>query len=175
MKLTGLIIAIVSSGLVACAHVGPSPYAQKMNSLTEWAAIQQAEVKAGRKLRSEFYSEYYDRVATPPDGPMDVVLMRESLRMVEISKQLEANQISSDQYQTEQRSSAIRIREQSDRVAADSQAADQQRRAAALAVLGSGTLYRPPPQVPYHPVPIPAAPINTTCQRFGSMTNCTTY
>ncbi|MBR7899936.1 hypothetical protein [Burkholderia multivorans] len=146
-----------------------------MDALTQWATTQQAEVKAGRKLRSAFYSEYYERVSNPPDGPMDVVLMRESLRMIDISKQYEANKISSDQYQTEQRNSAIRIREQSDRVAAEGQAADAQRRNAALAILGSGALYRPPPQVPYQPMPVPAAPINTTCQRFGTMTNCTTY
>jgi len=175
MTRSGWLAVLLASSLIGCAQVGANPYAQKLDGLSQWAATQQAEVKAGRKLRSEFYSEYYDRVSSPPDGPMDVVLMRESLRMIDISKQYEAGTISSDQYQTEQRTSTIRIREQNDRMLADSQAADAQRRNAALAILGSGALYRPAPQVPYQPIPALPAPISTTCQRFGTMTNCTTY
>ncbi|HDR9075912.1 TPA: hypothetical protein QDB15_001132 [Burkholderia vietnamiensis] len=175
MLAKAIIGALICAVLSACVHMGESSYARKMNDLTQWAQQQKSEIDAGRKTRSVFYAEYYERVSAPPSGPMDVVLMRESQRMIGISKQYEDHQISFEDLRSEQRISEIRIREQNDRVAQAATESDQQRRAAALAVMGSGMLNRPAYQAQPYQMPMSPAPVTTNCQRYGTTTNCISY
>jgi hypothetical protein len=172
LNLVPLAIAVIL-GFSACANIQKSRYETKISDLQSWISDQQSKVASGALLRSQFWSEYYDRAAAPPDGPMDVVLMKQSWRMVGVSKSFESGKIGYDDYRAAATDAIMQIREQHEKlVTADND--DRQRRAAIAAMIIGGSAAAPAPTATYHPI-LPSPVLNTNCQRFGNITNCQTY
>lgn len=154
MKKSIVILAVAA--LSACAS-GNSAFQAKQQSNAEASRADAAALNSGTLKASDYYTRLYERLSQPPVSQVDYVGMQASARMIDISKQYEAGQITKDQFESEKRQVMISVQGAAQQAQAQATAQDEARRQAAFGYL------------------MQTRPVTTNCSGTRYSASCTTY